>query len=114
VDEYALEIDVLKRTLARLRADQADPLIIEEYAAELRNLRALYVAARETADAGRRDPRLQRALSELGFGDWSLDHVYGFVYDAAVAADAEGRELAGVVDEIDFSASLLAALDEPA
>lgn len=112
MDEYALEIDALKRRLARLRADEADPRIIEEYAAEVRNLRALYLAARETHQAGTRDRRLARALSSLGFGEWTLDSVYSFVYQAAVEADSAGRELAAVVDEVDFAASLLAVLNE--
>jgi hypothetical protein len=114
VDEYALEIDALRRTLARLRAEQADALLIEEYEVELRNLRALYAAATETAEAGAGDPRLRHALSDIGFGDWTLDNVYSFVYEASLEADGEGRELSAIVNEIDFAASLLAALGEPA
>jgi hypothetical protein len=110
VDEYALEIASLRRTLERLQAAEAEPAILEEYAAELRNLRALYRAAQQTLAAGEADPRLPRALGELGFGAWGLDSVYSFVYEAAMDADTGGRELAAVVDEIDFAASLIAAL----
>jgi hypothetical protein len=110
VDEYALEIGSLQRTLARLRAEEADLRLIDEYEVELRNLQALYQAAQQTLAAGQDDPRLARALSELGFGEWGLEGVYSFVYEAAMDADTEGRELAAVVDEIDFAASLVAAL----
>ena len=109
MDEYSIEIDDLRRTLARLRAEEAEARLIEEYEVELRNLRALYRAAVETLAAGDRDPRLARALAELGFGEWTLDSVYSFVYEAAMDADTGVRDLAGVVEETDFASSLLAA-----
>jgi hypothetical protein len=109
VDEYAEEIATLQRTLARLRAEEAQPGIIDEYEAELRNLRALYRAAQQTLAAGQGDTRLAWALADLGFGDWVLENVYSFVYEAAMDADTEGRELGAVIDEIDFAGSLLAA-----
>jgi hypothetical protein len=110
VDEYAAEIGSLQRTVARLRAEEAEERIVEEYEVELRNLRALYEAAQRTMKEGEEDPRLARALAELGFGGWSLDSVYSFVYEAAMDADTGGRELSVVVGEIDFAASLVAAL----
>jgi hypothetical protein len=107
VDEYGLEIASLATTLARLRAAEAEPAIIDEYEAELRNLRALYRAAQDTLMAGNDDLRLRSALVELGFGDWTLENVYSFVYEAAMDADTGERELASLVDSIDFVASLL-------
>jgi hypothetical protein len=112
VDEYALEIASLRRTLARLRAEEAEPRVIEEYEAELRNLSALYAAAQETMAEGERDPALPAALSSLGFGAWTLTNVYCFVYEAAMDADTAERELAATVGEIDFAASLRAAVAE--
>jgi hypothetical protein len=110
VDEYALEIDALRRALARLREQEGEAALIDEYEAELRNLNALYAAARETLAAGERDPRLPDALDELGFGGWELPNVYSFVYEATMDAVSDGREVASIVREIDFPASLLAAL----
>lgn len=110
MDEYQLEIQSVRQTLERLRATEAEPAIIEEYEAELRNLTALYNAARETLAAGARDRRLASALSELGFGDWTLANVYSFVYEASMELDLDGGiDLAGRVDETDYAASLLAA-----
>ena len=109
MDEYADEIAALQRSLARLRLEEAPASILEEHEVELRNLRALYRAAQQTFSAGAGDPRLPEALADLGFGEWSLDNVYSFIYEAAMDADAEGREIAAVVDGIDFTASLLAA-----
>jgi len=112
MDEYQLEIQSLRRTLTRLRAELADPGLIDEYEGELRNLTALYDAARETLAAGDDNVRLRRALAELGFGEWNLANVYSFVYDAAMESDVDdGQEFAGVINETDYAASLLAALD---
>lgn len=109
MDEYEEEIAALEGTLARLRAEEAEKRVLEEYEAELRNLQALYRAARETLLAGAADARLPSALADLGFGEWTLDNVYSFVYEAAMDADSGGRDMAAVVRGIDFPASLVAA-----
>ncbi len=112
VDEYELEIDSLRRTLERLRLEEADAPIIDEYEAELRILRALYGAALRTLTAGDVDRRLRGALERLGFGAWNLVSVYSFVYERAMDADTGGRDLSAVVDETDFVAALLSGAGE--
>jgi hypothetical protein len=109
VDEYELEIAELRRSLARLRVEEAAAPLIDEYEVELRILVALYEAAIRTMDTGDRDRRLAGALAALGFGEWELDNVYAFVYEAAMEADTEGRDLGAVIGETDFPALLLAA-----
>jgi hypothetical protein len=111
MDEYQLEINDIRRTLARLKADKADPALIEEYEAELRNLRALYQAAVDTLQAGQAEPRMQGALSDLGFGEWTLPNVYSFVYEAAMAAEPDDRDLANVITHTDYATSLLDAAE---
>jgi hypothetical protein len=112
VDEYQLEIQSLRRTLVRLREEEADPALIEEYETEYRNLSSLYKAAADTFDADRSEPRLPTALESLGFGEWTLSNVYSFVYDASMELTVDdGRELARRIDETDYAASLLAVLD---
>jgi hypothetical protein len=113
VDEYALEIDSLRRALTRLRLEEAAPAIIEEYEVELRVLTALFEATSQTIGAGDHDARLAGALARLGFGEWDLDNVYAFVYEAAMEADTDGRDLGAVIGETDFATLLLAAADEP-
>ena len=107
MDEYQLEINEIRRTLARLKADRADPSLIDEYEAELRNLRALYQAANDTLEVGRGDARLRNALAELGFGDWTLENVYSFVYEAAMSTEDDTRDLANVITHTDYAGSLL-------
>ena len=112
MDEYELEISALQRTLDRLRAEEADQKVIDEYEVELRILRALYDAANRTVLAGDRDPRLAGALERLGFGGWGLATVYSFVYERAMDADAGGRDLSAVIAETDFVAALLSGAGE--
>lgn len=111
MDEYQLEISEIRRTLARLKADKADVSLIEEYEAELRNLRALYQAAIETLQAGQAEARIRSALSDLGFGDWTLANVYGFVYEAAMSAEPDDRDLANVITHTDYATALLDAAE---
>jgi hypothetical protein len=112
VDEYQLEIQSLRRTLAHLREEEADPALIEEYETEYRNLSSLYRAASETFAAEEQDPRLAGILASLGFGEWTLSNVYSFVYDASMELPVDdGRELARRIDETDYAASLLAVVD---
>jgi hypothetical protein len=109
VDEYQIEINEVRRTLSRLKADKAAESLIEEYEAELRNLRALYQAAIDTMQAGQAEPRMRSALSELGFGEWTLPNVYSFVYEAAMSAEPDDRDLANVITHTDYATSLLEA-----
>jgi hypothetical protein len=112
VDEYQLEIQSLRRTLAHLREEDADPALIEEHETEYRNLSSLYRAASETFAAEEQEPRLAGILASLGFGEWTLSNVYSFVYDASMELPVDdGRELARRIDETDYAASLLAVLD---
>ena len=110
MDEYQLEIQQLRRMLARLHETEADPGLIEEYEGEVRNLTALYRATRATFDAGADDRRLADALELLGFGEWTLDNVYSFVYDVSMELPLDGHELASLVDATDYAGSLLEAL----
>ena len=111
MDEYQLEIGEIRRTLARLKADKAEEALIEEYEAELRNLRALYEAARVTLEAGEREPRLRHVLAELGFGEWTLQNVYSFVYEAAMSTEPDERDLANIINHTDYAESLRLAID---
>ncbi|MEA2671154.1 MAG: hypothetical protein QOG45_1374 [Chloroflexota bacterium] len=108
MDEYQIEIGQLRRTLAKLKAEKAREELIEEYEVELRILVALYQAATETLERGDTDPDLPRALAEVGFGDWTLTNVYSFIYEAAMDAEPDGRDLANVITHTDYGASLLA------
>ena len=114
MDEYQLEIQAARRTLARLKSDKADDSLIEEHEAQLRNLVALYEAAVHAYNEGRDDRRLAQALALLGFGEWSFANVYSFVYDAALETepeDQDARDLANIITHTDYAHALLTALE---
>jgi len=113
VDEYQHEIQSVRRQLGKLKVGKADPVIIEEYEAELRNLVALYDATTAAFAAGGDDPRAATALTLLGFGEWGFDNVYSFVFDAAMDTEIDdGRDLANSITHTDYAATLIRALDQ--
>ena len=110
MDQYQIEIRDLRRRLAQLERDEAPPDLINEYEAEVRMHTALYRAAQETFDAGSDDRRVRSALHELGFGEWTLDNVYSYVYEASMELPDDG-DLAARIDDTDFTDSLRRAAD---
>jgi hypothetical protein len=108
MDEYLLEINELRRRIAKLKAEEAPVAIIQELEAELRILRAIYNAALNLVAAGDADGRLKAGFRRAGMGDFTLENVYNYVYEEAVALDPEGHELASRISEHDFGAGLLA------
>jgi DNA mismatch repair ATPase MutS len=110
MDEYMVEINDLRRRIGRLKFERASLTIIEELEAQLRILRAIYDSASGLYAAGDKDPRLRTALKRESFGDWSFDNVYSYVYEQAVALDADGHDLATLIWHQDYAAPLLQAV----
>jgi|ERR671937_179045 hypothetical protein len=110
MDEYTVEINDLRRRIARLKFERASQTIIEELEAQLRILKAIYDSAVGLYAAGEQDPRLQAALDEQQLGSWTFDNVYAFVYEQAVALEPDGQDLATVIWQHDYAAPLLNAV----
>jgi hypothetical protein len=108
MDEYVLEINELRRRIAKLKFDHASAVIIEELEAQLRILRAIYDSALKLHAEGEIDPRLPAAFTMYEFGEWTFDNVYYFVYEQAVALEPEGQDLATLIWHQDYVAPLLA------
>ena len=108
MDEWQLEMQEIQRHIAGLRARDGDPVIIDELEAELRILESFYATAWEVYEAGEDDPQARRGFAELGMGEWTFTNVYSFVYEAAMDAEPDGRDLANVITHTDYVASLLA------
>src|ERR1700736_2711032 len=107
MDEYLLEINALRRRIAKLKFDRASPVIIDELEAQLRILKAIYDSTIGLYTVGQGDPGLRDAFRERDLGDWTVENVYYFVYDQSVALEPdEGRDLATLIWHQDF-ASLL-------
>jgi hypothetical protein len=108
MDEYTLEINELRRRIAKLKFDRAPVDVIEELEAQLRILKAIYDATWSVYQEGERDSNLPARFKALGFGAWTFDNVYFYVYEEAVKLDPEGHDLASRISERDYLAPLAA------
>ena len=109
MDEYLLEINELRRRIAKLKFERASAVIIEELEAQLRILRAIYDSAVRVHLEGETDQRLPAAFKKQDLGDWTFDNVYYFVYEQAVALEPDGHDLATLIWHQDYVAPLLAS-----
>ena len=107
MDEYQVEINDLRRRIAKLKFERASATIIEELEAQLRILRAIYDSATSLFAAGGRNAGLQAGLRRQEYGTWTFDDVYAYVYEQAVEIDPQGQDLATLIWHHDFAAPLL-------
>jgi uncharacterized small protein (DUF1192 family) len=110
MDEYLLEINDLRRRIAKLKSERASLTIIEELEAQLRILKAIYDSAGALFAVGENDRRLRASFAEQELGDWSFVNVYAYVYDQAVALEPEGHDLATLIWRHDYIAPLLSSV----
>jgi len=109
MDDYSKEIADLRREIARLVEAEAEAQEIAELEMQARVLEALYRAAIELFERGRDDADLRRRLRMRGYGDWTLENVYAFVFESAVdLPDAEPKTFLHDITRTDL-AGLLAA-----
>jgi hypothetical protein len=104
VDEYTIEMNDLRRQIAKLKFERADLALIEELEAQLRILRAIYDAAVDLHAA--KTALLARRLRERGLGEWTFENVYSYVYDEAVSLEPDGHDLASQIQAQDYRAHL--------
>src|SRR5216684_5632651 len=102
MDEYMLEINDLRRRIAKLKFERASVVIVEELEAQLRILKALYDSATVLFSAGQKDRRLQAGFRERELGSWTFENVYFYVYEQAVALEPDGHDLASLIWHHDY------------
>jgi hypothetical protein len=107
MDEYMLEINDLRRRIAKLKFERASVVIIEELEAQLRILKAIYDSATGLFSAGEKNPRLHSGFRERQLGAWTFENVYFYVYEQAVALEPDGHDLATLIWQYDYAAPLL-------
>jgi hypothetical protein len=84
VDDYQKEIADLERQIGLLVEADGDAKTIAELSMQLDILKAIYARAMDLFQRGRKDEGLRYGLRIQGYGDWSLDNVYAFVYERSV------------------------------
>ena len=107
MDEYSQEINELQAQVDAMIEAEEDRKTIAELEMQLQILRALYQQATLLFGEGRRDPELRASLALRGYGEWTLDNVYAFVYDTSVDLPADGHQsFLGEIRDTDFGALL--------
>ncbi len=103
MDEYAKEISDLEAQIDAMIEEEADRKEIAELQMQLEILRTLYRQATHLLEAGARNPELRESLALRGYGDWTLDNVYAFVYETSVDMPAAGHHsFLGEIRDTDF------------
>lgn len=107
MDEYAKEIADLQTQVDAMIEAEGDKTTITELEMQLDVLKAIYRQALQLLVAGEDDRELQTSLAIRGYGSWTLDNVYAFVYEQAVDLPESGHQafVAGI-RETDFAALL--------
>ncbi len=107
MDDYQKEIADLERQIDQLIEAEGDAKTISELTMQLEILKAIYARAIDVYQRGRKDEGLRYGLRIQGYGDWSLDNVYAFVYERSVELE-EGPHSAfvGGIRTADFALML--------
>jgi hypothetical protein len=107
VDEYSQEINEIQSQIDAMVEAEEDGNLIADLEMQLQILRVLYQQATMLMAEGEGNPELRRNLAMRGYGDWTLDNVYAFVYETSVDLpnDVQGSFL-GEIRDTNF-ASLL-------
>lgn len=106
MDDYQKEISDLERQRDDLVEQEGDRDVISDLSMQLDILKAIYARAFELYQQGRSDPDLRAALAMRGYGDWTFDNVYAFVYEQAVELPGAHAAFVGGIRDTDFAGLL--------
>ncbi len=107
MDDYQKEIADLEAQVEQLVEAQGDATTIAELSMQLEILKAIYSRATDLFERGGRDEGLRYGLRIQGYGDWTLDNVYAFVYERSVELEPDAhRAFVGGIRTADFALML--------
>jgi hypothetical protein len=107
VDDYQKEIADLETQVDRLVEEEGDAKTIAELSMQLEILRAIYARATDLFTRGVRDDGLRYGLRIQGYGDWTIDNVYAFVYERSVELEPHAHSaFVGGIKAADFALML--------
>ncbi len=98
MNDYQKEIADLEAQIEELVEAEGDPKTIAELAMQVEILKTIYARAIDLLERGKNDQDLRYGLRIQGYGDWTLDNVYAFVYERAVELEpgAHGAFVGGI------------------
>ena len=91
MDDYQKEIADLETQVEQLVEEEGDARTIAELSMQLEILKAIYARAIDLYQRGLKDEGLRYGLRIQGYGDWSLDNVYAFVYERSVELEPQAH-----------------------
>ena len=107
MNDYQKEIADLEAQIDSLVEAEGDPKTIAELSMQGEILKAIYARAVDLLERGKKDQALRFGLRIQGYGDWTLDNVYAFVYERAVELEPQAhRAFVGGIRETDFALML--------
>jgi len=107
VDDYQKEIADLETQVEQLVEAEGDAKTIAELSMQLEILKAIYARTIDLYWRGQRDDGLRYGLRIQGYGDWSLDNVYAFVYERSVELEPNAHHaFVGGINAADFALML--------
>jgi hypothetical protein len=107
VDDYQKEIADLETQVERLVEEEGDARTIAELTMQLEILKAIYARATDLYTRGLKDEGLRYGLRIQGYGDWTIDNVYAFVYERSVELEPRAHSaFVGGIKGADFALML--------
>jgi hypothetical protein len=107
VDDYQKEIADLETQVEQLVEEEGDAKTIAELSMQLDILKAIYTRATDLYQRGNQDEGLRYGLRIQGYGDWTLDNVYAFVYERSVELEPRAHSaFVGGIRSADFALML--------
>ena len=107
MDDYQKEIADLETQVEQLVEEEGDAKTIAELSMQLEILKAIYSRAADLLQRGKSDEGLRYGLRIQGYGDWTLDNVYAFVYERSVELEPKAHSaFVGGIKAADFALML--------
>jgi hypothetical protein len=107
VDDSQKEIADLETQVEQLVEEEGDAKTIAELSMQLEILKAIYGRATDLYQRGNQDEGLRYGLRIQGYGDWTIDNVYAFVYERSVELEPKAHSaFVGGIKSADFALML--------
>ena len=107
MNDYQKEISDLEAQIDQLVEAEGDAKTIAELSMQLEILKAIYARAIDLLERGKKDLDLRYGLRIQGYGDWTLDNVYAFVYERSVELEPNAHHaFVGGIKTADFALML--------
>ena len=104
MDDYQKEIADLEAQVEQQVEADGEAKTIAELTMQLEILKAIYSRALDLLGRGRKDDALRYGLKIQGYGDWTLDNVYAFVYARSVELEPRAHSaFVGGIKTTDFA-----------